>query len=236
MNQKLKQQHVERLREDRFTRDVCPGVHTEDWVLACLYRHPLQFCNQVVELKPEYIRTTTGKALCNKLHEYDPEHSPSLKELDLTYGTQSQAHPELVKEVQSLREHIGRLQKIPGRKTLGSRTARKIIHDWCEDRRKTLNRKLSTADLERAFDLAKQQLVQIRQEIRELEKIRAPLYKAARDQESSIEGLLEELLLRTDRHIDPAQAREALHLGYQGTGIRARLLGAIRGNANRIWR
>src|ERR1035437_804564 len=178
MNTKLKQRQLERLREDRFTRQLCPGVRTEDWVLACLCRHPGAYSAVFAGIKPEYMRTVAGQAICAKLHEYEEGKSPKLKELDLIYQAQAQAHPERAQELQSTRDHVARLRRIPRSKTSGSGWAREIICDWCEDRRKALhpNRKLNTEELERAFGQAKQELVQVRQEINKHNKVREALW------------------------------------------------------------
>jgi hypothetical protein len=230
MNTKLKQRQIERLREDRLTRQLCPGVRTEDWVLACLYRHPGDFIFEVAGVKPEFMRTSAGNALCAKLHEYEEGKAPKLKELDLIYQAQAQAHPERAQEIQTIREHIARLRRIPWSKTRGSEIACNIVRDWCEDRRKALhpNRSLPTEELERAFDHAREELLQVRQDIQEHNKVGGTLWKAEFDHASAIRDLLEELRLRTDRHIDPEQAQETL-LRPRALSLRERLLLRVRG-------
>jgi hypothetical protein len=229
MNAKLKQRQIDRLREDRFTRDFCPGVRTEDWILACLYRHPIEFMFQIVAVKPEYMRTAPGQALCAKLHEYEEGKAPKLKELDCIYRTQVQALPERAQELQSIRDHIARLRRIPWSKTSRSGWAREIVRDWCEDRRKALhpNRKLATEELKRAFVQANKELVQARQEINKHNKVREALRTAELDRASAVRDLLEELRLRTDGHIDTEQARKALLASCEEGGLRQRLLRRI---------
>jgi hypothetical protein len=252
MNKKLKQLQLERLREERLTSEICPGVRAEDWVLCSLCRH---LGYDVAQVKVEYMRTATGRALLTRLHlcaearnspllktttPGSAEHIaavqaatfPTLKGLDGIYRVQAQEHPDRAEQVQSLRQHVARLRRIPRNTTPDEDWVWDIVGKWCRERHLALhpNRKLPTEDLERAFDQAKQELVVVRQEIEQLNKLQEPLLEAAGYQQSRIHDLLEELQLRTDRHIDLPQTREALR--PRNWGLRARLLRRVREEYN----
>ena len=245
----LKQRHLERLREDRLTRDIYPSVRTEDLVLCILYRAPDHY--HVPRVNVEYMRKVTGQALLARLHMCDaayyspllhtepgsPEHRaaekaatwPTLKELALFYREQAQESPERAQEVQAMREHIARLRRIPKRAT--KHLCHELISKWCEQRSMELNpnRQLATAQLEHQFEDAKNELLQLRQEIKQFEVHIQPLRDALDARTSCIKNLAAELRLRPDRTLDLEAAAQALNPAYNpgANGLRARLLGRL---------
>jgi hypothetical protein len=213
MKEKLKQELIARLHEDRFTREVCPGVPAQDWILAWLYRHPY-FSLKDAGLKPAFFRTTTGQVLCAELLEGAGRLRGSLRLLDHAYKKQAEEHPELAQEIQRIREHIARLWKIPYSKTLGNPMVCEIVRAWCRDRYLALhpNRKRSTEELDCEYMRSQEKLDQVRQDIDALNKVVESLLNTAHDLESSFRDLEEELFLRADRALDEQEARQALAL------------------------
>lgn len=214
MKERLKQELIARLHEERFTRDVCPGVLTEDWILAWHYRQPC-FYLKYAGLKPEFFRTATGQTLCATLLQYETAYDrPSLRSLDHFCKEQAEEHPERAQEIQRIRDHIARLWKIPYGKTPRSRMTCDIVRAWCRDRYLALhpNRKRSTEELDCEYVRSKEKLDQVRQDIDALNKVVESLLNTAHDLESSFRDLEEELFLRADRALDEQEARQALAL------------------------
>lgn len=210
MNEKIKQQLIARLHEDRFTREVCPGVRTEDWILAYLFERPDELDSDLGVLKPEYISTTSGQALCRRLHQLrNGGYSPRLDGLAFFYGTQAEEHPERAEELSCILAHVARLKDIANQsEPVDPQTALDIVHGWCEDRRKALdpNRKRPTDELEGELLSLQQELGLIRQKMEELDERKETLRGEAYDLESWLGELLEELRFRPDRHVDLDEA------------------------------
>lgn len=224
MYTKIKQRQLERLREDRLTRHVCPGVPTEDWILACVYRDPRRLIREIKEVKPEFLRTPTGQKLFSQLRLKGC--FPSLTRVDYMYRNQARTEPERAQEARSMRDHIARLRRIPRSTTPGEGEFSTIVRDWCADRRKALSpyRKLPTRELELELGKQEQDLLLVSQEIEKVNQIRKPLMDTARAQEVAIRDLLELLVDRTDRHIDADETRKALDLSNGVMGLRQRLM------------
>jgi hypothetical protein len=218
-------------RENRLTRDICPGVRTEDLVLCRLYRDPCQ--HLVSGVKVEYISTVTGQALLARLHVCDaafdspllytehgsPEHEaavkaatyPTLQELALFYREQAQESPERAQEVQAMREHIARLRHIPRRAT--DDVQGDLISKWCEQRILELNpnRQLTTRQLEHQFNKTKQELLQLRREIKQIEENIQPLRDALYARESCLKDLAAELRVRPDGTLNLEAANKQIN-------------------------
>jgi hypothetical protein len=201
VKEKLKKEQIARLHEERFTRDVCPGVLTEDWILAWHYRQPCFYLKNAT-LKPEFFRTATGQTLCATLLQYKTGYArPSLRSLDHFYREQAEEHPERAQEMQRIRDHIARLFKIPYGKTHRNRITCDVVLAWYRDRYLALhpNRKLSTGELEDERVRVQGKLDQVRQNIDALTKVVESLSQAACAYDSSIRDLVEELNLRAGR-------------------------------------
>lgn len=234
----LKQRHLDRLREDRLTRHICPGVRIEDWILACFFRH-LYLCVDLLSvLQPRYMSTATGRRLCGELHAFEEAHFLSLRELDRKYGAQAREHPEQARKLQALRDHIARLQRIPRGITLGDYKAQAIIRLWCEDRRRTLhlNRRRPTERLEGDFRKARERLRAVRLRLDGLTQRQERLYQAEQRQARRLEELCAELRLRPDRGAELDEVlRTMTRRPQELLSLRARLLYRVRNDAVRLY-
>lgn len=191
-------------RENRLTRDICPGVRTEDWVLCSGFRYDV--ADFVVQIRPEYMTTATGQALLAKLHSAVARHAapPALKKLDRLYRAEAQTNPERAAQIERIRRHIAQLERIPKflRRTTPPSWVDRIVRAWCEERRLALhpNRQRSTEELERLFGQVQQELDSILPEVREVHGRARAVARRFRD-------LLAELRVRPECKIDASELR-----------------------------
>jgi len=188
---RLKHLQILRLQEEQFTQSVCPGVRVENWMLAWVYRHGNRFTDEVALVKPEYMTTPTAKALFAKVQESQAGHLPSLRKLDRLYRTEAEQHPDRAQEIQSIRDHIAQLMKIPRTLTRRNKTVRESLRAWCsvrsaELRSQEMDRLLARclAESRRMGDKLKELVVRYGQEPSRLPEQKQAVLEAARDWEA----------------------------------------------------
>jgi len=197
------------LHENRLTRDICPGVRTEDWVLCCGFRRDV--ADYMARIRPEYITTPTGQAILAKLHSAAAQGTvpPALKALDRAYKAEAKAHPERAVQNELIRLHILKLERIQKRhrRRTSACQMRRILRVWCEERHLALhpNRQRPTAELERQFGQVQQELDSIQAELH-------AIYVRARNAATRSRDLFCELRLRPECKIEARELRDPLSM------------------------